>query len=117
MRHDHVIETLAPNGTNHPLHIGSLPRSARRGQNFVDAHVPHLSPEFIAEDRVTVTQQVARELVKGKGFPQLLSRPLGGRVSGHIEMKNPTPVMGQYQKHVRNWKRMVGTVKKSMETN
>jgi hypothetical protein len=28
---------------------------------------------------------VARELVKGKGFPQLLSRPLCGRVGGHTD--------------------------------
>jgi len=26
MEHDHMIEALAPNGTNHPLHVGSLPR-------------------------------------------------------------------------------------------
>jgi hypothetical protein len=33
-------------------------------------------------------------LVKGKGFAQLLSRPFGGRMSGHIEMKNTPPLMG-----------------------
>ena len=102
MQHDYMIEALAPNGTNHPLHIGSLPRRARRGQQFVDAHVPHLSSECIAEDRITVAQQVAREWVKGKGFSQLLSRPLGGRMSGHIEMKNTPSVMGEDQKHVKD---------------
>ena len=102
MEHDHMIEALAPNGTNHPLYIGSLPRRARCGQHFVDAHVSHLFSEVIAEDRIAVAQQVTRELVKGKGLPQLLSRPLRGRVGGHIEVQNATPVMGQYQKHVKD---------------
>src|SRR5271167_5264023 len=100
MEHDHMIETLAPNRTNHPLHVRSLPRRARCGQHFVDAHVSHLFSEVIAEDSVAVAQQVTRELVKGKCLPQLLSRPLCSRVGSHIEVKNATPVMGQYQKHV-----------------
>ena len=102
MEHDHMIEALAPNGANHSLHIGSLPRGARRRQHFVDAHVSHLSSECIAEDRIAVPQQITRELVKGKGFPQLLSRPLGGRMGGHIKVKNTTTVMGQYQKYVKD---------------
>ncbi len=97
-----MIEALAPNGANHPLPIDSLPRGSRRGQNFADAHVSHLFSEVIAEDRIAVAQQITRELIEGKGFPQLLSRPLRGRVGGHIEVKNPTPVMGQYQKHVKD---------------
>ncbi len=68
MEHDHMIEALAPNGTNHPFHIGSLPRGSRRAQYFLNTHVSHLSSEVIAEDRIAVAQQVARELVKGKGF-------------------------------------------------
>ena len=51
---------------------------------------------------IAVPQQVARELVKGKCLPQLLSRPLRGWVGGHIEVQNATPVMGQHQKHVKD---------------
>src|SRR5208283_572000 len=111
-----MIEAFAPNGTNHPLHVRPLPRRARSGQHFMDAYVSHLFSEFKAEDSITVAQQVTRELVKGKGLPQLLSCPLGSRVGGHIEVQNATPVVGQYQKHESTWKRMVGTVKKSIET-
>ena len=102
MEHDHMIETLAPNGTDHPLHIGSLPRGSRCRQHFADTHVSHLLSEIIAEDSIAVAKQVARELVKGKCVPQLLSGPLGGRVGGHIEVKNAAPVMGQNQKHVKD---------------
>jgi hypothetical protein len=102
MEHDHMVQALPPNGTNHPLHVGSLPGGARRGQNFADAHVSHLVSEVSAEDGVAVAQQVARQLVKGKGLPQLLSRPLCGRVRGHVAVNNTTTVMGQNQKHVKD---------------
>ena len=59
---------------------------------------------MIAKDGIAVPQQVARQWGKGKCLPQLLSRPLRGWVSGHIEMQNATPVMGQHQKHVKDLK-------------
>ena len=87
MEHDHMIEALATNGSNDSLYIGSLPWRARCGQNFADAHVSHLFSEVIAEDSIAVAQQVARELVKGKCLPQLLSRPLRGRVEVTLKCK------------------------------
>jgi hypothetical protein len=102
MEHNHMIEALASNGSNHSLYMSSLPRRARCRQNFADAHVSHLFSEVIAEDSIAVAQQVAGELVKGKCLAQLLSRPFRGRVGGHIEMQNTTPVMGQHQKHVKD---------------
>lgn len=102
MAHDHMIETLAPNGTNHSLYIGSLPRRARCRQNFADAHVSHLFPEVLAKDSIAVAQQVARECVKGKCLPQLLSGPFRRWVGGHIEVDYASAVMGQYQEHVKN---------------
>src|ERR1700757_2010725 len=91
IEHEHMVQALPPNGTNHPLDV---PRGARRGHNFADAHVSHLVLEVLAEDSVAVAQQVARKLVKGKGFSQLLSGPLRGWVSSHIAVDNATPVMG-----------------------
>src|SRR5437870_13723380 len=97
-----MIEALASNRSNHSLYIGSLPRRARCRQNLADAHVSHLFSEGIPEDSIAVAQQVAREVVKGKCLPQLLSRLLRGRMSGHIEVQNAAPVMGQHQKHVKD---------------
>src|SRR5207253_5722853 len=65
-----MIEAFAPNGSDHSLHIGSLPRRARCRQDFADAHVSHLFSEVIAKDGIAVAQQVARELGKGKCLPQ-----------------------------------------------
>src|SRR5437870_12542996 len=61
-----MIEAFAPNGSDHSLHIGSLPRRARCRQDFADARVSYLFSEVIAKDGITVTQQVARGQVKGR---------------------------------------------------
>ncbi len=92
MEHDHMIEAFATNGSDHPLDIGSLPRRARCRQDFANAHVSHVFSEVIAKDRIAVAQEVARELGKGKCLAQLLSGPICGRVGGHIEVQDATPV-------------------------
>src|SRR5215469_6621726 len=69
-----MVQALAPNRTNHPLDIGSLPGGSR--------------------------QQVARKLVKREPVPQLLSGPFRGGMGGHVAVDNATPVVGQDQKHV-----------------
>jgi hypothetical protein len=70
MEHDHMIEALATNGSNHSLYIGSLPRRARCRQDFADAHVSHLFSEVIAKDPIAVPQQVTRELVNKSTMPR-----------------------------------------------
>jgi hypothetical protein len=42
----------------------------------LNAHVCDLPLEFLAEDGVAMAQQVARDLLKRKRLPQLLSGPL-----------------------------------------
>ena len=95
MEHEHMVQALAPNRTNDALDVGSLPGGSRGGQDFLDSHIGCLAPEISAEDGVAIAEQIARELVKGKGFSQLLSRPRRRRMRSHIEMDNATPVMGQ----------------------
>ena len=70
-----MVQALAPNRTNDALNIRPLPGGSRGGKDFLDPHVGYLSAEVSAENGVAIAEQVARELVKGKGFAQLLSRP------------------------------------------
>ena len=102
MEHEHVVQALAPNRTNDALDVGPLPGGSWGAPHFADTHVSHLVSEGMAEDRIAVAQQVARKLVKGEGFAQLLSGPLRGGVGGHIAVDNAAPVMGQHQKHIEN---------------
>ena len=45
--------------------------------------------EVLAEDRIAVAQQIARELAERKCLPQLLSSPFRRWVGGHIEAVPP----------------------------
>jgi hypothetical protein len=89
-----MVQAFAPNGANDPFDIGSLPRSARCRQNFVNPHVCDLLAEFLPEDGVAIAQQVARNLLKRKRFSQLLSGPFRRWMGGHIEMENAPAVVG-----------------------
>src|SRR5215469_17239845 len=102
MEHDHMVQALAPKGTNDSLYIRPLPRRSRCGQNFLDAHVCDLPLEFLPEDGVAIAQQVARDLLKRKRLPQLLPGPFCGWMGGHIEMKNASTVMSQHRKDVKH---------------
>jgi hypothetical protein len=53
---------------------------------------PCLAP-VLEIHRIAVTQQVARKLVKEKGLAQLPSRPLLGRVGGHIRAVSIDQIM------------------------
>jgi len=97
-----MVEALAPNRTNHPFHVGSLPGRTRRRQHLLYAHVSDLFCEVLAENRIAISQQVAWGLVKGTGFSQLLARPLRSRVAGHVEVENAATIMDQDQKHVED---------------
>ena len=85
MEHDHMVQALAPKGTNDSLYIRPLPRRSRCGQNFLDAHVCDLPLEFLPEDGVAIAQQVARDLLKRKRLPQLLPGPF--RVGWAVTLK------------------------------
>jgi hypothetical protein len=83
---DHVIEALAANRADDAFHVGSLPWRARRRKDFLDSHGFDTLRKLTAEDAVVVPQQVTRDLLKGKGLPELLRGPLGRRMGGDLEM-------------------------------
>src|ERR1700751_1543287 len=85
IKHDHMIETLAPQGTNHPQHRLSAKGSAVWTE-LRGCPCPVPLSEIMGEDGIAVAEQVARELAEGES-PHLLPCPFGGRGGGHIEMK------------------------------
>ena len=72
VENDDVVEALATNRPDDAFHVGTLPRGSRRRQNFLDSHRFYFSRKLIAEDPVAVAKQVPRDLLKGKGLPELL---------------------------------------------
>src|SRR5713101_1752683 len=99
---DYMVQTLAPNGTYHALHVGPLPRRSRSREHFLSVHVLYLLSESVAENLIAIAEQIARDLIKRKCFAQLLCRPFRRGMRGDIKMDYPAPVMRQHQKHVQH---------------
>jgi len=53
---------------DNPFYVSSLPGRTRRRQHLLYSHISQLFSEILAENRIVISQQVAWELVKGKGF-------------------------------------------------
>jgi len=85
---DHMIQTLAPNGADEPLHIGPLPGRAWRRQHLFDSRRFHLLNELMPENPISVAQQIARRFVPRKGLTKLLGGLLRSRTFRHAEMDN-----------------------------
>ena len=64
----------------------------------------HICRKLTAVDSVAVPKQVPRDLLKGKGLPELLRGPLGRRMGGDVEMDDPPSVVSQNQEHVQDLK-------------
>ena len=67
--------------------------------------------------RIAIAEGILGRGLTRKSFDELLCRPLGGRVIGHIEMDGPTPFVGQHDQHDGTLNPTVGTVKKSKATS
>jgi hypothetical protein len=103
----HVVRTLAGNRTNHALHVSSLPERARLRGYFLSTRVLHLPAEVCPEDFIPIVQQVLRNLSKGEGLARLLWRPFRRRMSGNINMPDPSSVVRQDQQDVKNQRHYV----------
>ena len=58
--HDHVVEEVPPDGTDHALGVRVLPWRPRGGQDFSDAHAFHASSESVAIDRIAIAEEIGR---------------------------------------------------------
>src|SRR3954468_23549924 len=80
IEHDEVIQTLSADAANQALDVSPLPRRTWRSQYLLDAHRSDLIHELIAEDTVTIAQQIVRRSFPRERFPKLVSRPLSRRM-------------------------------------
>ena len=93
-----VIEAFAADGADQALDIRSLPGTSGSGEDFGDMQVSDLSPEGVAIDAVTISEQVARSGVPWEYLRDLRCRPLGSRMLGHVEMNDTPALMRQDEK-------------------
>ncbi len=94
---DHVIETLAPHGSDQAFDVWILPGAQGARDDFADAHAGDPPPEQVTVDCVPIAQEPARGGVLGKRLNDLLSRPFGGGMFGDSHMYDAPTVMRQDQ--------------------
>ena len=85
-----------------PLCEGVLPRAVGRDQDFSDLHSLRALQEGVAINRVAITEEVRRRGVLREGVHDLLSRPAGRRVFGHVEVKDASAVLTEDDQHEEN---------------
>lgn len=105
VEHDDMVETFAPDRTDHPFGEGVLPRRARRNHDFLDAHALDAISECPAVDSVTISNHESRRFVEGKSLDDLLCRSLGRWMRGHVEVDDLAAVAAKHQKREQKPKR------------
>jgi hypothetical protein len=99
---DDMIEALVPNRTDEPLREGVLPWALGRRQDFIDPHALHALPEGVTVDGVAIAEEIGRGGVVREGVHDLLGRPGGGGVLGHVEVEDASAIVGQYDEDEQN---------------
>ena len=102
VENDNPVQTLPTNGSDHAFAIRILPGCSRCDRHFVDPHALDAFPEKVSVDAISVSDHVARDLVEGKRFGDLLSRPLGRGMGGDIEVNDATTIVAQHDETVKH---------------
>ena len=92
---DHVVDAVSAQGSDEAFHEWILPRGSRSRLHLLDAHVIDTAGELVTVDTIAVTEQISRRAVPGKRFHNLLCGPFRTGRLGHVEMDNPSSVVGQ----------------------
>jgi hypothetical protein len=90
-----MIQAVTSDGSDQPFHVGPLPGTCWRGEDFLDAHASDSLLEFTPIDLVTIAQQVPWCGIFGKRLYHLLSCPTSRRMLRHVEMNDAPAMMSQ----------------------
>ena len=111
-----MIQTLAPDRVDEPLHERILPWAVRRGPHFPDPQALHSVPERVTIHAVTIAEEIGGNGVVGERLNELLGGPSGGGMLGDVEVEDAAAVVASTTRTKRTRRRAVGTVKKSTAT-
>ena len=104
IEYDDVIEHISPAVSNPPLRNAVLPRTAEARSLRLNAKTLEGIDDFFIELRTAIKDQVERRGVVGECLAQLLDHPGAGRMSGHMALQNPPPVMGDDKEAIEHSK-------------
>jgi hypothetical protein len=95
---DHMIQALATNASDHPLHVAILPRTSWCNANLLDAHSFNPRPEELPIDSVAVATHKLRSAVFRKCFDDLLCGPnrrwMLRDIDNAVDKNGETPMHG-----------------------
>jgi hypothetical protein len=99
VEHDHVVQALSTDRPDDAFDVGILPRRARCSAEGRHAERIDGAAERRIEGRVPIVEEESRGGVFPEGLAELLACPRGGGTAGHVEMQDPTSIVGKYYKH------------------
>lgn len=88
VQNDEMIEAIAAQGSDQPLHERVLPRTSRCAEDLFDPHALDPPLKCAAVDRIAIAEEVFRRAVPWEGLDDLLARPLSRRILGNVEVQN-----------------------------
>src|SRR5215469_16101059 len=94
-----MIQAVTSDGSDQPFHVGPLPWTCWRTEDFLEAHASDSLLELTPIDLVTIAQQVPWCSIFGKRLYHLLSCPTRRRMRRHVEMNDAPAMMSQDHKH------------------
>src|SRR5262245_31430618 len=94
-----VVEALAADRADHPLHEWILPRRAGGGQNVADPQALDAPHELLAIDTVTITKQVGRSRIVRERLEELPGGPGCRGMVGDVEVDEFTAVVAEDDEH------------------
>jgi hypothetical protein len=106
--HNHVVEALPPDRSDHSLHNGLA--AASNEASTAPAGCPFFDPlnELATEDAVTIAKQESRRAVTRKCLSELLNCPRGSWMRCDGEVTDPATLVCDHDrdiKHVAMWGR------------
>jgi hypothetical protein len=99
-----MIQTFSADRADHAFHVSALPGRSRSAENFFDIHDFGLFAELLSVDPITISQQIFRCCVEGKGFENLLRSPFGRGMSCHVKVDDTSPIMRENDEDEQNFK-------------
>jgi hypothetical protein len=96
---DHMVEQVAPDTADEPLHGGMLPRTTGRNLHLLASHVADTLLKRVTGDAVKVADHVPRRFVPRKGFDDLRGGPLGRGRFRHVDVDKAPTRMRQHDAH------------------
>ena len=100
IHNDQMVQAFPPDAPDQSFAISILPRCSLRGQDRPNAKWFHGVSEEFAECLATIADQELERLYVAECISQLLAGPFSSWVICHVEVDDPSSVVGEEHEHM-----------------